>query len=270
MSDLYTIWNWGLGVNSTAGVIESVQREDRVDLVLSADTGDEKPETYDFRGTFTEWLKARGVAVEVAHKTPVKARVNGRKVPVAPGTTYSTLEQNCLVNKTLPSVVFGYKSCSQKWKREPMDAFLRGHAPVVAEWEAGRRVARLIGYDAGEPQRPANMRDTAREVFRFPLIEWGWYREQCIAVIVGAGLPVPPKSACFYCPSSKKSEIIQLSKRHPDLYKRALAMEDNARENLGTVVGLGRHFSWRDVEGTNAPDPADAPCGCFDESEDAA
>lgn len=111
------------------------------------------------------------------------------------------------------------------------------------------------------------MKNTAREVFRFPLIEWGWYREQCVATILAAGLPVPPKSACFFCPSSKKSEIIQLSRRNPDLYRRALAMEDNARENLGTVVGLGRHFSWRDVEGTTAPDPADLPCGCFDEGE---
>ena len=35
--DLYTVWNWGLGVNSTAGIIESVRRGDRVNLVLSAD-----------------------------------------------------------------------------------------------------------------------------------------------------------------------------------------------------------------------------------------
>ncbi len=219
MSDKYTIWNWGLGVNSTGGIIESIRRGDRIDLVLSADTGNEKPETYDFRDRFTAWLAERGVTAIVARKKPVECRTSGRKVPVAPGTTYSTLEQNCLVNKTLPSVVFGYKSCSQKWKREPMDAWLRNYQPVAERWARGEQIVRLIGYDAGEPQRPANMKDTEREAFRFPLIEWEWYREQCVAAIVGAGLPVPPKSACFYCPSSKKSEIIQLSKRHPDLYK---------------------------------------------------
>lgn len=267
MSEHYTVWNWGLGVNSTAGIIETIRRGDRLDLVLSADTGGEKPETYEFRELFTNWLDKRGVAVDVATKTPVKARVGNRKVPVAPGTTYSTLEENCIVNKTLPSIAFGYKSCSQKWKREPMDAWLRNLPSTVAQWAQGRPIVRLIGYDAGEPQRLANLRDTDRELFRFPLVEWGWYREQCVAAIVAAGLPVPPKSACFFCPSSKKSEIVQLSKQHPDLYARSIAMEDNAREHLGTVVGLGRHFSWRDVEGTTAPDPVDAPCGCFDEGE---
>ena len=59
-----------------------------------------------------------------------------------------------------------------------------------------------------------------------------------------AGLPVPPKSACFFCPASKKPEILELRVRHPDLLDRALAIERAAAPGLTSVRGLGRSFAW--------------------------
>jgi len=61
-----------------------------------------------------------------------------------------------------------------------------------------------------------------------------------------AGLRVPVKSECFYCPASKKHEIVSLRDQHPELMKRALAIEENSQPNLTSVVGLGRSFSWAD------------------------
>jgi hypothetical protein len=55
---------------------------------------------------------------------------------------------------------------------------------------------------------------------------------------------VPLKSACFFCPASKKQEILWLRERHPELLERALAIERNARATLRSVKGLGRSFSW--------------------------
>ena len=60
------------------------------------------------------------------------------------------------------------------------------------------------------------------------------------------GLPQPGKSSCFFCPSMRAEEIIDLREHYPDLFRRALAMEDNARANLKTVQGLGRNYSWRE------------------------
>jgi hypothetical protein len=60
------------------------------------------------------------------------------------------------------------------------------------------------------------------------------------------GLPVPMKSSCWFCPASKKHEIVWLREHHPELLERALAIEENARPNLTSVVGLGRSFSWAD------------------------
>lgn len=69
-------------------------------------------------------------------------------------------------------------------------------------------------------------------------MEWGWDREKCIRQIEAAGLPQPGKSSCFFCPSMRAEEIIDLRERYPDLFRRALALEDNAKANLKTVRGL--------------------------------
>ncbi len=61
------------------------------------------------------------------------------------------------------------------------------------------------------------------------------------------GLPVPPKSACWHCPGSKLGEVLDLKRDHPDLYARAVAIEDRARDGkhgLDTVKGLGRTWAW--------------------------
>jgi hypothetical protein len=54
------------------------------------------------------------------------------------------------------------------------------------------------------------------------------------------------KSACWFCPASKKPEIVWLQQHHPDLLGRALAIERNARDGLTSVKGLGRSFSWEE------------------------
>jgi hypothetical protein len=84
------------------------------------------------------------------------------------------------------------------------------------------------------------------------LIEWDWAREECVEAIARAGLPQPGKSACFFCPSSTREEINALKAEYPILFQRALSMEKNAEDNLETVAGLGRRFSWHEHEDTDA------------------
>ena len=56
---------WGAGVDSTAFLIEMIERGERIDQVLFADTGSEKPQTYAFVDLFRRWLAERGVPCEV-------------------------------------------------------------------------------------------------------------------------------------------------------------------------------------------------------------
>lgn len=170
-----------------------------------------------------------------------KATKDGRRL---------TLEDECLKSNTLPSIAYGFKRCSLKHKIGPQEKFCNNYPPCREVWNSGKKVVKFIGYDAGEYYRSDKvlLRDLADPKYSkwYPLMEWGWDREACVRAIEAAGLPQPGKSSCFFCPSMRAEEIIDLRERYPDLFRRALALEDNARANLKTVRGLGRNYSWKE------------------------
>jgi hypothetical protein len=148
-----------------------------------------------------------------------------------------------------------------------MNKYCNNWKPAKNQWAAGRKVTKLIGYDADEDHR-AKIPEDAKYLYEYPLVDWNMGREECLSVIDDAGLCHPGKSACFFCPSSKPSEIRQLANIYPELIKRALAMEKNAE--LTSIKGLGRNFAWSDLlaqaemfdDGySNTPELV---CGCYD------
>jgi hypothetical protein len=226
------IGNIGLGVDSVGMLAGWAKRGEAPEILITADTGSEKPETYAYLDVLRPWLAARGMPELIVVRRP----------PSKSG--YDTLEGNCLVNGTLPSLAFYKHSCSLKWKAEAMDLFLfgrthgpfkrPGHAPVVEALERGDLITKHIGFDCGpnDARRSSAIlgKDT-RYVFSYPLRAWGWDRERCMVEIVEAGLPLPIKSACFFCPASQPWEVLWLAARHPELFLRAIRLEDNARSS---------------------------------------
>src|SRR5205814_1084051 len=122
-----------------------------------------------------------------------------------------------------------------------------------------------------EERHRARIQEDRWYEYDYPLIEWGWDRAACEEAIRRAGLPVPPKSACFFCPSSKKPEILELKIRHPDLLARAIEIERAAKADLQgkSIKGLGAYFSWEEYIAKVAPVPdepeavEDNPFGCM-------
>lgn len=96
---------YGLGVNSTALLVEFAGRGIRPYLILFADTGGEKPETYAYLPVVQAYLEAEGFSPVVTVRYEPKR------------ATYHTLEGQCLATGTLPSLAYGGKSCSAKYKR---------------------------------------------------------------------------------------------------------------------------------------------------------
>lgn len=114
------------------------------------------------------------------------------------------------------------------------------------------RVTKCIGFDVTENHRVGGGGTYAAGVWLnlcprknipsyrqrydvvYPLREQGMDREACIRTIQAAGLPVPPKSACFFCGAAKSAEVADLAETDPDLYVLAIAMELTYR--------AGRHF----------------------------
>lgn len=256
---------YGGGVNSSAFLIEFARRKIVPTLILFSDTGGERPETYAFIHTFSYWLQEHGLPPIVTVKKGFKK-----------GFPEETLEQNCLRKKMLPSIAYGFKTCSEKYKIRAQEKYVRNWSVTKALLKKikageGQKLVKVIGYDAGESRRAKPYTHHEYDYW-YPLIEWGWERDQCEKVVRDAGFK-PAKSSCFFCPSMTKPEILQLREQHPDLLQRALAMEANANENLLTVKGLGRRFSWTEfIRQINEGDPkackwegdTETPCGCYD------
>ena len=223
---------YGVGVDSTALLVELESRGTPPDLVITGDPGVEKPETYAYQKMIAAWMEARGIPYVTVRYTP-------RRFKHWP--PYFDLLSNVLTNATLPSISFGRHSCSLKWKVAPQDAFLKEWEPAKAAWARGQKVVRLIGYDASpaDTRRYSHASTIANDLFecRYPLREWGWDRAACIARIEAAGLPVPPKSSCFICGAMKPDEVRAL----PAWCLRLIVLvEARAAPRLRTVEGLWR------------------------------
>ena len=223
---------YGIGVDSTALLIELHARGQAPDLVLTADTGNEKPATYAYLDIIGPWMRDRGIRHEIVSYVPKRFKH---------WPPYYGILEMCLTNATLPSKSLGGSSCSLKYKKAPQDAYLRTWQPALDAWARGQRGVRLIGYDAGP-------RDTARANHalsiddplydcRSPLRDWRWDRPDCVARIEAEGLPVPPKSACILCIANKPDEIRDL----PAWCLRLIVLvEARAAPRLHTVEGLWR------------------------------
>jgi hypothetical protein len=89
---------YGLGVDSTAMLVEFAHRGICPDLILFADTGGEKPETYAYLPVIQEYLARVGFPSVVTVRYEPK------------WAAYDTLEEQCLHTGTLPSLAYGGKS----------------------------------------------------------------------------------------------------------------------------------------------------------------
>lgn len=246
---MITVWSCGLGTNSAAVAVGLVERGLRYDLALFADTGGERDSTYAYLPILQSYLTKHGLPpIETVKKD-------------AP-----TLEQDCLTRKALPAIAYGYKSCSDHYKIRPQHKYVSEWQPAIEAWERGEPVTKIIGFDVEESHRTLDY-DSKKYRLWYPLVEWGWDREECERHIAAAGLPLPGKSSCFFCPNMRPSEILALANLEPDKIERALAMERNA--DLMTIAGLGRRWAWADVIEADKnqlklfSDPPEKACGCI-------
>lgn len=224
-------WAWGVGVDSTAGIIEMHARGEPIDMVLTADMP-ERQETFKFRDLFMKWMREREIPCEIVSYQPKRFK----NFP-----PYYDLLTNCLTNGTLPSIAFGFSSCSSKWKAGPQDAWMAQWPIAQQAWNQGMKVIKNIGYDAGgrDSQRYAHAEgyQDDRYDYRYPLREYGWTRKECEERIIEELGFAPPKSSCFFCTASKPAEIDLLT---PTELRLIVLMEARAAPRLRNVEGLWR------------------------------
>ena len=227
-----TILSLGAGVQSTALAIMVARGEIKVDAVVFADTGAEKPETYYMIDEYiAPMLKAASIPF---HKVK-----NQRE----------TLYEYCWRFSIVPSVL--HRWCTVKFKVQPITKLV------------GKECVMLIGFSTEESHRVKN--ETNRE---FPLIERNMTVTDCRHIIQDMGWPVPTKSSCYFCVFQSPPEWNWMKIHHPELIERALELEAHSHEkkpHQRHKYGLLRGFPlWKFAQGIQEPLAFAGEYSCWD------
>jgi len=186
--------SFGGGVNSTALMI--ILKEQGIEFeAVFADHGGDYPETYEY----VKLLQDKGFKITV-----LKAEKEGLD-----------LYDYCIKYKIMPSRQMRW--CTDKFKIQPVYAYFEHPCTV------------FIGIDAGEYQRakPSRVDWLTNE---FPLIDAGIGREGCKGIIRKAGLPLPRKSGCYFCPFARVGQFKKLREERPELWCKTKTLEGKFNE----------------------------------------
>jgi hypothetical protein len=118
---------------------------------------------------------------------------------------------------------------------------------VVAKWVRSMGATKTdpaivaIGISTDEMQRANNRQPIAYEVVEYPLLDLGIDRLDCQNIIKAAGLPVPPKSSCYFCPFHRKSTWREMRRDEPELFAKSVELELKINEKR---TMLGKDHVW--------------------------
>jgi hypothetical protein len=202
-----TVISYGGGVQSTALVVLAMSEGWDVDEIVHVDLLDaESPATREYVRYFREWLQ----------------REYGRDITVIERNMYRDMLDNSAFT---PVPWHGRcekfmlkRQCTREYKVAPLARYLYDRYP------AGR-IGLMLGISVDEYHR---MRDSsaARIEHVYPLVDRRLTRWQCRDIIERAGLVVPWKSSCWFCPYRSIRSQWALVQRYPDLAGMAQALED--------------------------------------------
>ena len=196
------ILSFGGGVNTVALMVLLLEEGAPLDEVVFADTGGEVPETYAYLDVARAYFEERGVPFRVVSK-----RINGTR----------DLYETCWHRRVIPSALWRW--ATRDFKVKPIHNYYK---------TLGAHINQYVGIAFDEIDR---MKDSLVPYVTniYPLIDRKMKREDCVRVIEGAGLPVPVKSGCFFCPFNSMDRWRWLHLNHPDLFDRAVALEENSK-----------------------------------------
>ena len=82
-----------------------------------------------------------------------------------------------------------------------------------------------LGISMDEIQRARTDSGFPDQTLEYPLLDLRLRRADCYKIIEEAGLPKPPRSACWFCPFHSKEAWRELKRETPDLFQKAVELE---------------------------------------------
>lgn len=220
--------SFGGGIQSVAALVLQAQGKINYDYFVFSNVGkdSENPDTLAYY---------REHALPFAEKHGIPLVELGKLRFGEPITLYQELmrpNRSIKIPARMSSGAPGNRACTIEFKIE-----------VVARWIRlqGHREATVglnISTDEIERAHTPEWQDIAgiKQINEYPLIDLRISRNDCRKLITEAGLPVPPKSACYFCPFHSRLNWVMLKTEKPELFQSAVELEkflNYKREKIG-------------------------------------
>jgi len=211
------VFSYGGGVQSTAALVLAAQGRIDFPVFLFANVGadSEHPDTVRYISDIAiPYAAAHGIALhEVQRHTRKQA---------APSLLVSTQQHPTEIAVPIRNAAGApfRRLCTKHYKTIPISRWTKSHGATSAiPAQIG------LGISIDEWHRANSQNYFAWHVNTYPLLDLRLNRADCVALIVSAGLPVPRKSACWFCPFTRMSEWVRMKQEDPALFAQACAFE---------------------------------------------
>lgn len=225
--------SYGGGVQSTALLVLAATGRFDCPLFLFANTGDdsENPLTLAYvREVAAPYAAEHGIELLELHRV------------MRDGSSRTLLQEIRGQDRSIPIPVrmgsggYGRKRCTDRFKiavvrRETIRRGATADAPAtVAIGISTDEIERAGAGEGHDPRDPTRLRS-------YPLLELGISRHTCRQIIYSAGLPIPPKSACSFCPLHDKEGWRRIRREQPHEWGVAVEVDGIVRAR---ALALGR------------------------------
>ena len=233
------VFSYGGGVQSTAALVLAAQGkiDYRTFLFCNVGADSENPATLDYLEQVAKpFASAHGLDLIELQRTWQKGERKGQKA-----TIYSEIMRAGNRSMKIP-VHFsgggmGNRSCTVDYKVRVVDRWLEAHGAK----SAGATVGLGISLDEWHRMRSGDDPERPWKALAYPLIDLRITRQECVQIIQTAGLPVPPKSSCFFCPFHSQQAWQDLRANQPLAFEQAVTLDAALRERSNQ---LGKGNVW--------------------------
>ena len=215
-----TTISYGGGVQSTAMLVLAAQGKlgYDVDAALFANVGDdsEHPATLEYvRNIAIPWAAERGITV---HELQRIKRDGSTETLM--GRLMREGSRSLPIPVRMDNGAPGNRSCTADFKIRVVGKWLKANGA-----SADSPATVCIGISTDEITRVSNKRAMPYENPVYPLIDLSMDRSACQRVIAEAGLPVPPKSSCYFCPFHRPQIWAEMRRDEPELFWKSADLE---------------------------------------------
>jgi hypothetical protein len=213
--------SFGGGVQSTALLVLAATGRIDFPVFLFANTGDdsEEPATLDYLHRYAMPYAARhGIELHELRRT----RRDG-SIETLRGRLTREGSRSLPIPVRMSNGAPGTRSCTADFKIKVVGRWLKQHGA-----NAGSPAVVGIGISLDELERVNNRRAMPYEIPVYPLLDHRppLRRYDCERIITAAGLPVPVKSACWFCPLKAARRWAEMRRDRAALFDAACALED--------------------------------------------